>query len=72
MATITIHTANTDQDTAIRLFLDALYVEYKSDEVDDTKYLLSTSANADHLKKSIEQMEAGEVTKVNLDDIWKP
>ncbi len=72
MATITIHTATSDQETAIRVFLDALHVEYKSDETDDTEYLLSSSANADHLKKSIEQSKNGEVTKLNLDDICKP
>ena len=72
MATITIHPATSDQETAIRIFLDALHVEYKSDEVDDTEYLLSSSANADHLKKSIAQCKNGEVTKLNLDDICKP
>ncbi|MEX8547909.1 MAG: DUF2683 family protein [Mucilaginibacter sp.] len=72
MATITIHPATSDQETAIRIFLDALHVEYKSEEIDDTEYLLFSSANADHLKKSIAQSKNGEVTKLNLDDICKP
>lgn len=72
MATITIHPATSDQETAIRIFLDALHVEYKSEEIDDTEYLLSSSANADHLKKSVAQSKNGETTKLNLDDICKP
>lgn len=72
MAIITIHTADIDQETAIRVFLDALKVEYKSDEIDDTEYLLSSSPNAKHLEKSIEQSEHGKLTKLSLDDIWKP
>ena len=73
MTTLTIHPLSSDQETAIRIFLDALHVEYKSNEAaDDTAYLLSSPANAAHLKKSIEQGEKGEVTKLHLDDIWKP
>jgi len=71
MATITIHTADINQETAIRVFLDALKVEYKSDETDDTEYLLASSSNADHLQKSINQSEQGELTKLSLDDIWR-
>jgi hypothetical protein len=73
MTTLTISPANQDQETAIRIFLDALHVEYKaSEETDETAYLLATPANAEHLQKSIEQAKKGEVTSVNLDDIWKP
>jgi hypothetical protein len=73
MTTLTIHPHSSDQETAIRMFLDALHVEYKaSDDVDDTSYLLSSPANAEHLKKSIEQGQKDEVTELHLDDIWKP
>ena len=73
MTTLTISPASSDQETAIRIFLDALHVEYKAnDDADDTTYLLSSTANAEHLKKSIEQGQKGEVTTLHLDDIWKP
>ena len=72
MTTLTIHPADADQETAIRIFLYALHVDYKTSEItDDTAYLLSSEANAQHLQKSIEQEHQGKVTKLNLDDIWK-
>ncbi|MFC0518827.1 DUF2683 family protein [Mucilaginibacter angelicae] len=72
MTTLTIHPVDADQETAIRIFLDALHVDYKTSEIaDDTTYLLSSEANAQHLQKSIEQEQQGKVTKLNLDDIWK-
>lgn len=73
MTTLTIHPESEEQETAIRLFLDALHVDYKATEAtDDTTYLLSSAANAAHLQKSIEQAQKGEVVKLGLDDIWKP
>jgi hypothetical protein len=73
MTTLTIHPTSDEQETAIRIFLDALHVDYKAaEETDDTTYLLSSPANAEHLQKSIEQGKNGEVTKLGLDDIWKP
>jgi hypothetical protein len=73
MTTLTIHPTSEDQETAIRIFLDALHVDYKSsDGNDDTDYLLSSTANAEHLQKSIDQANKGEVAKLSLDDIWKP
>lgn len=54
MSTLTIYPISEDQETAIRIFLDALHVNYKVTEaVDDTEYLLSSFANAVHLQKSI-------------------
>ncbi len=73
MTTLTISLVNQDQETAIRIFLDALHVDYKtSDETDETDYLLSSPANAEHLQKSIEQAKKGEVTNLRLNVIWKP
>ncbi len=71
MVTITIYIADSNQETAIRVFLDALKVEYKIDETNDTEYLLASPQNADHLQKSISQNEQGKLTKVSLDDTWK-
>jgi len=72
MTTLTIHSISDEQDTAIRVFLDTLHVDYMvSKEFDDATSFLSSSANAEHLQKSIEQEKTGEVTKLGLDDIWK-
>lgn len=73
MTTLTIRPTTEEQETAIRIFLDALHVDYKAtEEVDDTAYLLSSDANAEHLQQSIDQGQKGQVTKLSLDDIWKP
>ena len=73
MSTITVHPDNMDQETAIRLFLDALHVSYNASEkaVDETDYLSSSNAMKDHLDKAARQEENGEGKKISLDDIWK-
>ena len=73
MSTLTVHPANTDQETAIMLFLDALHVKYKAGEkdVDETEYLSASPAMKAHLDKAAEQEKNGEGTKISLDDIWK-
>ncbi len=62
-----------DQETAIRLFLDALHVSYKTSEkeISDTEYLSASSAMKEHLDKAARQEKNGEGTSVSLDDIWK-
>ena len=70
MSTLTVHLENDDQDIAIRTILDALHVKYEEANImDETEYLLSSSANAAHLKKSIEQAERGDVVKINLNTL---
>ena len=72
MSTLTIHPANSDQDTAIRVFLDALHVDYKTgDEIDDTEYLNSSPAMVEKLNNAITEEKRGEGTKISLDEIWK-
>jgi hypothetical protein len=71
MSTLTIHPENIEQDAAIRTLLDALHVRYE--EVDngmnETEYLLSSPANAEHLKQSIAQLENGEGKEIDLDTL---
>ena len=73
MTTLTIPQFDADQGTAIRIFLDALHVEYRtSDDLDEIEYLLSSPANAAHLRKSMEQAKNGDVKALSFDDIGKP
>lgn len=72
MNTLTIHPTNSDQETAIRIFLDALHVEYKSaDNIDETSYLMSSPAMVEQLDKALEQEACNEGVKITLDDVWK-
>ncbi len=73
MSTLTIHPANMDQETAIRLFLDALHVSYNTSEkaTDETEYLSASPAMKAHLDKAAEQEKNGEGVSISLDDIWK-
>ena len=73
MSTLTIHPADMNQETVIRLFLDALHVSYKSSEKDqdETEYLTSSPAMKAHLDKAAEQEKNKEGVKISLDDIWK-
>ena len=72
MTTLTIHPITADQETAIRMFLDALHVDYNiSEEPADTANRLSSKANPKYLQKSTEQGQKREVTKLHIDEIWK-
>lgn len=72
MKTLTVHPANSDQDTAIKLFLDALHVEYQTaEEMNETDYLMSSPAIVKQMDKAMDEEQRGEGTKVLLDDIWK-
>jgi len=70
---LTIHPENMDQETAIRMFLDALHVRYKTSEqeMDETAYLAASPAMKAHLDKAAEQEQNKEGIKISLDDIWK-
>ena len=72
MTTLTVHPANSDQDTAIRVFLDALHVDYKTgEEIDETNYLSSSPAMVEQMNKAMNDEERGEGTKISLNEIWK-
>lgn len=73
MSTLTIHPDNMDQETAIRMFLDALHVRYKTSEkdLDETAYLSASPAMKAHLDKAAAQEKNNEGVKISLDDIWK-
>lgn len=72
LTTLIVHIENSDQDTVIRLFLDALHVSYEDggNGMDETEYLLSSPANAARLKESIAQADRGEGVEIDLDTIF--
>ncbi|MBC8147969.1 MAG: type II toxin-antitoxin system Phd/YefM family antitoxin [Bacteroidetes bacterium] len=37
----------------------------------ETRYLLSTKNNREHLTQSIEEIDKGETTKIDTSDLWK-
>ena len=63
MSTLTIHPADMDQETAIRLFLDALHVSYSASgkNIDETEYLSASSAMKEHLDKAAQQEKTAKV-----------
>ena len=73
MSILTVLSANTDQETAIKIFLDALHVPYRltADVADETSYLSSSTAMKAHLDEAATQEKNGEGVSVTLDDIWK-
>ncbi len=72
MTTLIIHPANSDQDTAIRVFLDALHVDYKTgEEMDETAYLNLSPAMVEKLNDAIAEEKRGEGKKISLDELWK-
>jgi hypothetical protein len=73
MSTLTIHPVDMDQETAIKMFLDALHVSYSASrkDMDETDYLSASPAMKEHLDKAARQEKNGEGVKITLDDIWK-
>ena len=73
MSTLTIHPTDMNQETVIRLFLDALHVNYNTSEkdMDETEYLSASAAMKAHLDKAAEQEKNNEGKNISLDDIWK-
>jgi hypothetical protein len=70
MTTLTLHIEDTDQETVIRTFLDALHVNYdEGDTMDTTEYLNSTQANREHLDRSTAQALSGEVKEINWEKL---
>ncbi len=71
MNKLTVYPANMDQETAIRMFLDALHVSYKANEIDadETNHHSASAIISAHLDKTEEQEINKEGMKLYLDDI---
>ena len=46
-------------------------IKKSNSSIRETNFLLSSNANARHLKKSIKQLNEGKAIKINLKDLWK-
>jgi PHD/YefM family antitoxin component YafN of YafNO toxin-antitoxin module len=46
-------------------------IKKSNSSIQETNYLLSSKANAKHLKKSIKQLNDGKTIKIKLKDLWK-
>ncbi|TAE35502.1 MAG: hypothetical protein EAY66_08660 [Sphingobacteriales bacterium] len=65
---ISKHELNADFIEAIKKTFKTEKVLIQIDEVmDETEYLLSTPANSDFIKKSIQQIKNGEVIKLEIE-----
>ena len=72
MKILTINIESLNQETELRQLLDEKHVQYEiENETDETSYLLSSPANAAHLKQALEEHTRGEGVKISLDEIWK-
>ena len=72
MKTLTIHLQNSDQEMAVRQFLDGLRISYEAtNEMDETDYITSSPVMVQRLNEAKVQKERGEGIKITLDDIWK-
>ena len=73
MTTLTIHPVDSSQETAIRMFLDALHISYKTSEKeqDETEYLSASAEKKRRLDEAAEQEKSGKGVKITLDEIWK-
>ena len=72
MTTLTVKIHNEEEEKALIAFLDKLNYEYEEDiETDTTEYLLSSDAMKKHLDTSVQQANAGKVSSIPLDDLWK-
>jgi len=72
MKALKINPVNKDQEKAIKLFLDALHVNYEQvEDVDATTHLNSSPVMAERLKESIQQAKQGKVRSFSRADLGK-
>lgn len=72
MKALKINPINKDQEKAIKLFLDALHVNYEQvEEVDATTHLNSSPVMIERLNESIQQAKEGKVRSFSRADLWK-
>ena len=72
MTILTIHPANSDQVTAVRFFLHALHIDYKTGEdMDETAYLKSSPAMVEQMDNAMNEEQPGEGITISLYEIWK-
>lgn len=72
METFVIHPKDQAQQKALQTFLDGSNIPYENEpEMDETERILANPVMAKRLDQSVKNIEQGNVTSVNLEDLWK-
>lgn len=72
METFVIHPKDQAQQKALQTFLDGSNIPYENEpEMDETERIFANPVMAKRLDQSIKNIEQGNVTLVNLEDLWK-
>jgi hypothetical protein len=70
MSVLTVHPSSEAEEQALKALFDTFKVKYEK-ELDETDYLNASENNRKALDEGIRQVEAGEVVKISLEDLWK-
>ncbi len=72
METIIIHPQNEDQQKALQILLDGFQIPYEQEPAtDETERIIANPAMTKRLNESIKNIEEGNITSMNLEDLWK-
>jgi hypothetical protein len=70
METFIIHPKNQAQQKALQTFLESSNIPYENEpELDETERILANPVMAKRLDQSIKNIEQGNVTSIELDDL---
>lgn len=77
MTTVTLNVTNKNMLESLKYVLSNIVgveiadVREQTDNVDETEYILSSSAMVDIIAKGDKEIAEGKGTVVNVDDLWK-
>jgi hypothetical protein len=72
METIIIHPQNEVQQKALQIILEGFQIPYEQEpETDETERLLANPVMTKRLNDSIQNLEQGNVTAFEMEDLWK-
>ena len=70
MSTIVVHTETEEQEKAVKAALESLQVSFEQ-EVDETEYIMSSSAMVSRIEQSDNDIQAGKGVKIDTNNLWK-
>lgn len=72
METIIIHPQNEDQQKALQIILEGFQIPYEEEPaMDETNRILDNPVMTKRLSESIQNIQRGNVTIINQEDLWK-